>query len=429
VPARVTGVAFSVKVPVVRMGRMLFWLVIVLGLPLQLIDEDVKLTVPPVLVIAEPATIVTVVDVAVKVLLTLFVIVVGLPFNSTVEAELVVKVPELVIEEPAPKFNVDADTLRLLVLVVLLIKLGLLKVTVEPRLAETAPALVILEPPFNVNVDADKEIVPVLLLVIGTGLLPVTDDTELAVMAPELLTVVPPPQFNVEAVSVMPAPLLFVKVQGLPVTIVEFVLAIIWPELVILLPPPTLSCDVVKVIVPVLLLVIVPGFPEVMPTAALELRLPLLSSVPPAFIDKVALKVTVLFAPIVSVDGFPTDEFPLKVAELKPANVKLSPPLTVRPPLTVSAADKVRVVVPLIVIDLHNEATSTVGLFAVAGMVTSSKAPGLPWGAQLVETLQRVLVVPVQVKAAALAFLIPINKAHATKQKSSFVFIVRVFEY
>src|SRR5471030_1261284 len=148
---------------------------------------------------------------------------------------------------------------------------------VEPNKADTAPELVMLEPPFNVIADAVRVIVPVLLLVIGDGLLPMMDDDELATIFPELVKLVPPAKFNT---------------------------------------------DDVNVIVPVLLLVMVVGLPVLIPVEELELRLPLLTKFPPEAIERAPLKVMVLFAPVVSVDGLPTDDTPPKVAEPEPAKVR-----------------------------------------------------------------------------------------------------------
>jgi hypothetical protein len=194
-------------------------LIIDVGLPLALSEHEFIVKFPPVLVMVLPATMVKVVDDAVKVAPTLLVILAGLPFNKTVEVEPVVIVPELVMEAPACTFNVDAERVKLLVLVVLLIKLGFDIVMVEPDNADTVPELVIFEPPFKVSVDADKEMEPV--LGIGAGLFPIIADAAFAVIAPSLVIVVQPPKFKVEPVSVILAPRLFLKVTGLPVLIVD----------------------------------------------------------------------------------------------------------------------------------------------------------------------------------------------------------------
>ncbi len=117
---------------------------------------------------------------------------------------------------------------------------------------------------------------------------------------------------------------------------------------------------------------------------------------PPSVSVEAAGKEIVLLAPITSDMLKPKVLAPAMDAEFVPANVKL--PLIVAPLLTVSNADKVMVVVPEMVSVLQADATSTVGLFAVAGMVALSAAKGCPvFGSQLALLLQLVLTpVPVQ---------------------------------
>jgi len=93
VPENVNAVLSMVKLPTVA---PLFWLVMVVGLPLADNVQLVNPKVPPVLVIVEPASILKVVALAVKVALTLFVIGTGLPFKLIVDEAVVVTVPELV---------------------------------------------------------------------------------------------------------------------------------------------------------------------------------------------------------------------------------------------------------------------------------------------------------------------------------------------
>lgn len=84
------------------------------------------------------------------------------------------------------------------------------------------------------------------------------------------------------------------------------------------------------------------------------------------------------------------------LAEPVPAKVRVL--LTVSAPLTVSVADNVSVVTPLMVMDLQAEATFTLGLLVVAGIKASSPATGCPeLGDQLAFVLQLVLLEPVQV--------------------------------
>lgn len=84
------------------------------------------------------------------------------------------------------------------------------------------------------------------------------------------------------------------------------------------------------------------------------------------------------------------------LTELVPANARLA--LTVSAPLTVSAADKVMVVVPETVSVPQADTTSTVGLLAVLGIVTISPATGWPvLGVQLPLVLQLLPLDPVQV--------------------------------
>lgn len=79
--------------------------------------------------------------------------------------------------------------------------------------------------------------------------------------------------------------------------------------------------------------------------------------------------------------------------------------MTVKPLVTVNAADKVIVLMPATVIELHAEAAVTVGNCNVVGMMTSTPEFGTPPD-QLPDTLQSVLIRPVQV-VDAVAFPAP----------------------
>jgi len=280
----------------------------------------------------------------------------------------------------------------------------------EPDIAETRPELSICEPPDKFHIDAERSIEDVEVFVIGTGLPVFIVELLLPLISPALLMVVPPLKFAVDASNVITPVEVFERLTGLPVVKVDAAFTIICPEFVILVPPPMFSSEPVSVMVPVELLVITPGFPVVMPTDDVELSLPLLTRVPPAFMDNPALKVSVLPEPILSVPGFPTEDNPAKVAVLVPAVAKVVPPLTVKPPETVNAADNVSVVLPVMEIDLQADATSTVGRRVVVGITTSIVEFGTPPD-QLPDTLHRVLTLPVQVVAATAALLSNSTKA------------------
>jgi len=68
--------------------------------------------------------------------------------------------------------------------------------------------------------------------------------------------------------------------------------------------------------------------------------------------------------------------------------------------VTVNTADKVIVLNPVTLIELHAEVTSTVGNLKVVGIITSTDEFGTP-AVQLPGALHRVLVPPVQVVDAS----------------------------
>ncbi|MEO6980832.1 MAG: hypothetical protein ABI113_20725 [Mucilaginibacter sp.] len=92
----------------------------------------------------------------------------------------------------------------------------------------------------------------------------------------------------------------------------------------------------------------------------------------------------------------------------------------VSPLVTVSAADKVIVLTPVTVIELHAEVAVTVGNLTVVGIMTSIPEVGTP-ADQLPPTLQSVLVPPVQVVDAS-AFSPQNTRVKAVKIKNILVF-------
>ncbi|MEO6633810.1 MAG: hypothetical protein ABIN13_18855 [Mucilaginibacter sp.] len=93
---------------------------------------------------------------------------------------------------------------------------------------------------------------------------------------------------------------------------------------------------------------------------------------------------------------------------------------TVKPLVTVNVADKVIVLIPVTVIELHADAAVTVGKINVVGIITSTPEVGTP-ADQLPGTLQLVLVPPIQV-VDALAFRAPKMKENAITNKNTLVF-------
>lgn len=77
----------------------------------------------------------------------------------------------------------------------------------------------------------------------------------------------------------------------------------------------------------------------------------------------------------------------------------------VSPLVTVNAADRVIVLIPVTVIELHAEVAVTVGSRTVVGIITSTPEAGTP-ADQLPGRLQSVLVAPVHV-VDAVAFPAP----------------------
>lgn len=244
----------------------------------------------------------------------------------------------------------------------------------------TAPELLIYAPPCKFKMVDVMIIIPVLLFVIGTGL-PAVTVAEVTLMVPELLTVVPPLKVILDDVAVILAPLLLVMVTGFPLVRGDVVFRLTLPELVNVLPPDKPNVAVLKV--------------TLFAPVALFVNEPPLLTVNEA----PELKVMLLDAPTMS-EPLMLDE-PPNVAALVPAVVKVFPLFTVNAPLTVKLADSVMVVVPVMVIEAHDDATFTVGLLkngAVAGIMTASPAPGIENRAvQLRLLFQLLLVRPVQV--------------------------------
>jgi len=92
----------------------------------------------------------------------------------------------------------------------------------------------------------------------------------------------------------------------------------------------------------------------------------------------------------------------------------------VSPLVTVNAADKVIVLTPVTVMELQAEVAVTVGSLTVVGIITSTPEVGTP-ADQLPETLQSVLVPPVQVVDAS-AFSRQSIRVKAITIKSTLVF-------
>jgi hypothetical protein len=113
--------------------------------------------------------------------------------------------------------------------------------------------------------------------------------------------------------------------------------------------------------------------------------------------DDPAGKVMPLLVPIINAVLKVKLEAPPIDAEPVPANVNVLVLFTVNPPDTVSAADKVIVVEPLIVNVAHADATLTVGIVAVVDIVATSPATGNPVdGNQLLLLFQLAFDEPVQ---------------------------------
>jgi len=164
---------------------------------------------------------------------------------------------------------------------------------------------------------------------------------------------------------------------------------------------------------------------------AVPLSVPLFTSVQFGSTDNLAPKETVdgalivSDAPPVAAGLVPTKDATPKFAELAPANVNVQPSLILSAPLIVKTADNVIVVdvEPVMVTDLHAEATSTVGKFAVpVGITTSIVLVGATPPDQLPPALHKVPVPPVHVTLAAQVFEAKNKSAGKIKQISKRVF-------
>jgi hypothetical protein len=125
---------------------------------------------------------------------------------------------------------------------------------------------------------------------------------------------------------------------------------------------------------------------------------------PPSVTDELAGNVMV--APALITSDALKDKLvdPAMDAELVPAKVKVLVLLTPMPLLMVNGADKVIVVVPVIINAVHADATLTVGIVAVDGIIAMSPATGKPVeGAQLPLLFQLLFDEPVQVYVLAAA--------------------------
>lgn len=174
-----------------------------------------------------------------------------------------------------------------------------------------------------------------------------------------------------------------------------------------------------------LLITLLDGF---MVTFELTVTLPELLSVHDEPTVKDA-KLTVLLAPILNCeeDGFRVVAPPTVIVWFDPAAmVKMSELFICNVPLMVRLADKVSVVEPVIVNEVHAEVTSTVGLLVVAPICTASPATGCPVdGDQLLFVLHLEFVAPVHVYVVAPEVLALNMNASTTRENSNCDFMAK----
>ncbi len=228
-----------------------------------------------------------------------------------------------------------------------------------------------------------------------------------------------------------------VPVEALVITAPEASKVVV-PELTVKLPAfETVHPDEMWSLPPVVKLPVVVLFNEdpaaASVTSELAVIVPELLNEHPELIVKV-VKTILLLAPMIS-----EDPAALKVALpstvkvwFVPAGIfKLKPLLIEKEPAIVRFADRVRTVEPLIVSDLQLAVTLTVGLFVVAGMVTSSEDVGTVPLDQLLPSPQKVPeapAAPCHEIAAALAFVKPSARVNAAKQNNNCFFKTFTFK-